>query len=300
MISKMVNLMEEDWDYLIILDACRYDFFNKIYRDYLDGFLTKRSSIGTWTFEWASKVFTNIYTDVVYVSGNTFIRNKTTSSSEIVDGFRHSRPVNLFVSEEHFHRIIDVWNNCWDYDLGTVHPSKMNEASLYALKEYPEKRLIVHYMQPHAPYITAHSRLMNRIAIFIIYRLATLLGREKSLEIMQTFGLHEHVIKFLRLIYEENLRLVLEYVTDLVDFMEGKIVITSDHGELLGENGSFVHGPQYSETRPKKLIDVPWLEIQRDKALKGLPENLSYDENYLLPNEEELIKKRLRALGYIE
>ncbi len=298
--DSLVLPMEEEWDYIIILDACRFDFFKKVYRDYLEGDLTKRFSPSTWTFEWASKVFTDVYTDVIYISGNTFIRNRAASGSEIVEKFSYTRPVNLFISEEHFHRILDVWNNCWDYHLNTVHPSKMNEASLYALKEYPKKRLIIHYMQPHTPYILARARWMDRKSLFIIHRLAALLGWEKSLEIMRTFGLRSHVIKLLRRLYEENLRLALEHVTNLVDYIEGKIIITSDHGELLGENGSYGHAPQCSETRHKKLIEIPWLEIQRDKALKDLPENLSYDETYLLPNEEELIKKRLRALGYIE
>ena len=31
---KEQNLFNEDWDTLIILDACRYDFFEKVYRDY--------------------------------------------------------------------------------------------------------------------------------------------------------------------------------------------------------------------------------------------------------------------------
>ena len=34
--GKKINLVEESWNYLIILDACRYDFFKKVYKKYLE------------------------------------------------------------------------------------------------------------------------------------------------------------------------------------------------------------------------------------------------------------------------
>ncbi len=34
---KEQDIIEEDWDNLIILDACRYDFFERVYKDYLAG-----------------------------------------------------------------------------------------------------------------------------------------------------------------------------------------------------------------------------------------------------------------------
>ena len=56
MIEKFV--MTENWDYLIILDACRYDYFKKYYNKYLTGgILEKAISPATWTLEWAEKNF---------------------------------------------------------------------------------------------------------------------------------------------------------------------------------------------------------------------------------------------------
>lgn len=57
--------------------------------------------------------------------------------------------------------------------------------------------------------------------------------------------------------YEENLEIVLNHVAQLLREFRGKIVITSDHGELLGENG--LYGHPWGMRHPA-LIEIPWLE----------------------------------------
>lgn len=41
--------------------------------------------------------------------------------------------------------------------------------------------------------------------------------------------------------YKKNLVSVLKEVQRLVDDLEGKIIVTSDHGEALGEDGIYLH-----------------------------------------------------------
>jgi len=55
--TKVIKVMEEDWDYLIILDACRYDFFSWMYSKYFEGKLIKAKSVGSCTVEWLIKSF---------------------------------------------------------------------------------------------------------------------------------------------------------------------------------------------------------------------------------------------------
>ena len=44
-----------------------------------------------------------------------------------------------------------------------------------------------------------------------------------------------------------------------------KIVVTSDHGERLGEKGDFGHSGQYD----KEIIEIPWYEIPaREKTMR--------------------------------
>lgn len=63
----------------------------------------------------------------------------------------------------------------------------------------------------------------------------------------------------LKEIYRNEIRFVLEYVKMLTDALDLKFVITSDHGERLGEHWWHTsHGPG---PRHKEVIEVPWLEV---------------------------------------
>ncbi|KXA93239.1 hypothetical protein AKJ64_01105 [candidate division MSBL1 archaeon SCGC-AAA259E17] len=48
---------KKDWNCLIILDACRYDFFESNYDEYLNGKLRKVISEGTNTSQWLKRTF---------------------------------------------------------------------------------------------------------------------------------------------------------------------------------------------------------------------------------------------------
>lgn len=61
--------------------------------------------------------------------------------------------------------------------------------------------------------------------------------------------------------YRSNLETVLTYASDLVDSLEGKTVVTSDHSELLGEEGRYGHDSAHEKC--DLLYEVPWLEIQK-------------------------------------
>ncbi len=71
--ANRTNVMNEDWDHLIVLDACRYDYFEKVWQKYLPGKLRKKLSVGSTTVEWRDKTFTDYYGDVVYISSNPYI-----------------------------------------------------------------------------------------------------------------------------------------------------------------------------------------------------------------------------------
>ena len=69
----------------------------------------------------------------------------------------------------------------------------------------------------------------------------------------------------LRKAYRENLTIVLEHVAKLCNELlhhkpPARIVFTSDHGELLGENGKYSHG-----IRTLYTSEVPWLRVKTVK-----------------------------------
>ena len=69
------NIFNEEWESLIVLDACRYDTFEKYYRDYIKvGRLEKRKSMGTETTSFLIENFGDTYhQDIVYVTANPFV-----------------------------------------------------------------------------------------------------------------------------------------------------------------------------------------------------------------------------------
>lgn len=258
-----VKVMEEDWDNLIILDACRYDDFRDV--NWIKGKLEKRISLGSHTHEWTRKNLRGEYPNTVYVSANPHI-------SKVL--------FKKLLGYIPFHEIVEVWNHGWIEELDITSSRAITEAALEMRKRHPEKRLIVHYQQPHWPFppSTGVSRstlepverklsgngflwkLSERLAgSFHGLRLA-LKKRRKGVENIWDYvreGLID--VSKVRSAYRESLRMVLEEVEHLVEILEGKIVITSDHGNLFGEHYMYGHPPGM---RFKELVEVPWLEVE--------------------------------------
>ncbi|PTD94344.1 hypothetical protein C9439_03360 [archaeon SCG-AAA382B04] len=116
------NIFEESWDILIILDACRFDFFREIYQDYFSGELEKRKSRGSNTGEWLTKTFTDKY-DLTYISSNPYVNSFGLTLSECNPKFSYD-----WKATNHFSHTIDVWLDGWDESIGTVHPHEVNMA----------------------------------------------------------------------------------------------------------------------------------------------------------------------------
>lgn len=94
-------------------------------------------------------------------------------------------------------------------------------------------------------------------------------------------------------IYYENLEIVLKYVNGLIDELVGKIVATSDRGELLCEYGIIGH-PKCRYYR--ELHEVPWLIINADDR----PDIISEKPAGPTVVDEDTVEERLRALEYKE
>jgi len=290
--ARMVNVMEEDWDFLIVLDACRYDYFSEMYEDFFTGKLEKRTSPGC--SRWSGyNGLSRIIIFKSYISGNPYINSKV----EIAG----------FDAKKHFYKVVDVWNFGWDERIGTVPPREINRTALKYYLKYPGKRFIIHYLQPHAPYLSARFRVKGyhepdpagsvsvlsgvtgyRRANRHIESLINIVGNlfwkvglvGSAWKLREKMGLspvspmdvcrRKYGNNGLREAYKENLRIVLDYVVKLCrKFSRKKIVITSDHGELLGEEGAYEHpnGPidkvfnNLFSKRKKILQEVPWLTV---------------------------------------
>ena len=138
--SQKLLLEKFPWDILIVLDACRFDIFNQYYKQYFDGKLLKVISSGTHTTEWFKNTFTSYYPNCYYISANPFISSRNVLELD-------------YEPSNYFEKVIDCWDYLWDDYLGTVLPWDLTREALSIILRSPHKRYIIHYIQPHSPYI---------------------------------------------------------------------------------------------------------------------------------------------------
>ncbi|MBW3018813.1 LTA synthase family protein [Candidatus Woesearchaeota archaeon] len=228
------KVTDEQWDYLILLDACRYDEYCRN-NTIKEGTLQSRLSSASDTEEWLMKNF-NEPQDMIYVSANPKI-------------MRAKGIKNKFFRVEH------VWDYGWNTELDTVHPDKVSDAAIRLAKKYPNKKMIIHYLQPHVPYIgetkiTFPQTVQNRSKCMSVF------------EINDKVMFEKYDINKIKQAYRDNLRLVMESVKKMLPRLHGKIVITADHGEAFGEKRLYFH-PRGIYT--KELTTVPWHVINNAK-----------------------------------
>jgi hypothetical protein len=226
------NILKEDYDFLIILDACRYDTFKEL--NFIKGKLSKKIALETQTGEWAKKIFSKKYDDIVYVAGGPIrYRNK--------EG-------GLTYFDNCVHHMENVWKNNWNDTYKTTLPESMTKSTLKLIEKYPNKKLVLHFLQPHYPFITPKSLVIlkenNNQNLFELAKL----GKISKETIIQ--------------LYKENLIIVLKEVEKLIENLGGRIIITADHGEAFGEKFIWEH---VSEIHIKELLEVPWLVIDKPK-----------------------------------
>lgn len=265
-----IDVMARDWDTLVILDACRYDLFEQSGTDRLQGDLAAVRSAGSdsWEFLQANFAGRELH-DTVYVTAN---------------------PHALRLEEGTFHAVRNVLETGWDETLETVPPDAMATAAIEAHEAYPNKRLVVHFMQPHFPFIGPTGTAIE----------AQGLNRELEEETLNPwYGILSGDVDrgtVLRA-YRENLELALPHVESILEAVPGQTVVTADHGNLVGERGRPIPVRLYGHPRglPRsELVTVPWLEIAnppRREITAETPEERT-------EADDETVEDRLRALGY--
>jgi len=244
-----VKVMDEDWDYLIVLDACRYDVFKKV----VAGGTGYVISGGTSTPGWMMWNFGEKHKDVIYIAGNPHFA---------------SAHLTKRLGFNPFYTVKEVWDYGWDSALKTVPPEQVTNAALETLRSFPEKRIIVHYMQPHHPYIADKELLEIDEGT---YRSLDQLGAEgrKLTTPLRLAERGELPVERVKKAYEENLRIVMKEVIRLERELPGRVVLTADHGDAFGEFGHYGHG---GSLRMEALVKVPWVILKDGKKKSPHPE----------------------------
>lgn len=271
-----IDIINEDWDNLVILDACRYDEFANEYS--INGELSKKVSRGRNSIQFIEQNYNGRELhDTVYVTANPYVND---------------------IEEGVFHAIVDdPLRTEFDKKLGTVRPEAVTRAAIKAYENHPDKRLIIHYMQPHMPPIGEIRNTMDNIDEGF-----DMTGQKGNAE--RTYNLVKRGLispDSARTAYRQNLRIVLNEVEKL-DRISGKTVITADHGELLGESPCLFrehlwsHGLTRKLPKTEELCIVPWLELSRSTERREISSDPPVQNERIT---QEATREQLEQLGYL-
>lgn len=295
------DIMNADWDNLIILDACRYDIIKNmgLFENVEYKILDSSNSL-----EFVENyISNNTHNDAVYVTANPF-------GAQVYPSTFYKKIITFNYQEGNkkaqVQNLEESWSQGWS-------PETVYQVAKDAFKNNPNKRMIIHFMQPHGPYFgskakQARERLRSEGFKFWAWN-EEINKKDKS----NNDYILSHLLpaaqrglikkdEFIE-IYKENLEYVSAYVEKIFDEFDGKTVVTSDHGEMLGESKIFLPdnmggmgksiGHGYG-IYTKELRKVPWIINNYTER-----RNISQEESEKnMDNEVNDIEDQLRALGY--
>lgn len=264
------DVMEEDWDTLILLDACRYEEFERVCD--FSGELGHRMSKGVDSPTFIYQNFSGQkFPDTVYVTANPHVH---------------------MIDDDTFYEVDATPLENWDSAMECVPPEEVTQSAVEAHHTHESKRIIVHYMQPHDPPIGPTGRALlseNDIS-----------GMRSDVDERYIGALVDGVISRddAKKAYRETLSLVLQDVQTLLESIDGKVVISSDHGEMFGEK-PYRFLPElyehYNNPKTVELCKIPWLEIEPDGERRSIQSGESGGE---VEVDENAVEEQLEALGY--
>ena len=275
-----IDYMTRDWDNLLILDACRADMFEESLDINRFDEYESVHSIGSSSPDWMRETFVEKeFPDTVYVTANPWISK---------------------IAPDSFHHIENLWLRDYDVsqgelsgasvleeaglgDIPTIYPDMLSEAAREMKQEYPNKRLIVHYFQPHAPCVGNADGSKKDVIVDEMHPGDDLkdgnISREEVWEA-----------------YIDNLKYAFHYANKLAKDIGGRSVFTADHGELFGEFlwpfpiRGYAHPDR---VRHPKLTEVPWAIVEHGERREITTESTSHHEA-----DEGVVNERLEDLGY--
>jgi hypothetical protein len=253
-IGSGIDIMKQDWDNLILLDAYRADIFEQYSQ--FEGELTTVTSKGNWSLEFVVKNFQgNEFHDTICITANPYYQELDPAT---------------------FYKLIDTGTSDNRESL-----EKTTKTEIKNHKRHPNKRLIIHYMQPHGPHM---GNKANKI-------------RDKHDEYHRMFSAYRDGLitkEILEQTYLETVRLAESEVNKLIHEVDGKTVVSSDHGENLGEIQHGIEMVEHGLETPECRL-VPWLELPHQERREIIEEPPVEVDSV----DEKEIEERLADLGYM-
>ena len=215
--KQLINEVAEDQYWIIITDGGRADFYEQIIRE--------------------SEVLSLDEYQRAYNSGVAFTANwfaEMFNDQYNAWMFHGGQPIYSFKTNEynydereHFEEVPGYEKYNWGCDIGdTSDPESVVDIVLNS----NAKSGVIRFIQPHNPY------------------LGMPISSEQDAKRYTPEKLAEH--------YNMTYRYIIPSLNRLIDHLDGKIIITSDHGQCLGDCDQYLHSP--SHDLHEHLTDVPW------------------------------------------
>jgi len=266
------ELRDQDRYCLLVFDAGRYDYLAPLLSDYYTGEVQPSFSAARDTFEWITKAWQGGYEDVTYISGMVPVSDEMPD----FDMMNFQRLYDGINPGDNIGYIHPLWKEHWDRHVATVPPEEITD---YAMDYLDQDKLVVHYNQPHSPYIGTPKLLGHTDSENAMPKK----GRPNDEPIWHRVRAGEVSDAYLRMAYWANAKRAIEACKPLVKARD-RVIATSDHGEALGEWDGYAHD---RAPHPKRRV-VPW------QPIKGVDEQNRESNNNATPG----VNDKLEALGY--
>jgi len=261
-------VLDEEWDLLVVLDACRADMLAEVADEY--SFLDQPGtfeSAGSYSLSWMESNFGDAQKQemakTAMVTGNPFSETALEAND--------------------FYHLEEVWKHTWDDDVGTIPPRPITDHAISLARNSNPSRIVVHYMQPHEPF-TTHPDLQQGSS-------AESWADAVDKSVWRSVQEGKVSEQRAREAYLDELQMVLDEVELLLENVDAdRAIITADHGEAMGESGVYGHPPGVAIDA---LRLVPWYETTAEDSRTYEPE-VDADK----AGGEQL--DRLRDLGYLD
>jgi hypothetical protein len=279
-INRKLNVMEENWDLLIILDTCRPEALRQVSDDYeFINEVTSRWSAGGTSPEWIYNTFTEEYYEEIsktaYITSNPYsdgvLKDKLSSTAvdqsfiDVISRYTSTKSVDsdaLFEYTSLFQHSKENSN--------FPSPRAVTDHTINIARQDDPPRIIAHYMPPHQPYLSIWD--------------------EGNLTFVDEGRRHTWDA------YVDNLRWGLSEVNILLNNVDrDNVVITADHGHHFRRFFKIRTGHHMGMVSPA-VRQVPWVETDATNQETYNPDMEHYE---LEDKSETSIEETLEALGYI-
>jgi len=285
---------EREWDICCVLDGCRVDLMRELAGDHraVPGAAVESVwSVGSQSAEWMDETFGPAHheemANTAYVTGNPF-------TAQSADHVLVTSEETLPLSGEDWGLLYEAWREEWvDDEVSTIPPEPLTEAALAVWNRREELgvgRVLVHYMQPHAPFRSQPEWFLGTADVESWGQIrgserddgggerdtagtaaltdlsAAELAELERLSAAETDGVKDPWTRLrdgelpheeFWAAYRDNLRWVLDDVSRLLEATTARVALTSDHGNAAGEWGVWSHPPGVPVPALRK---VPWVD----------------------------------------